>query len=157
MKIMETIHVKFDKHTTMASENNSLEPDSNCMKFEYPSTKPYQTPTKEDLDDLFEATHIVSTSTEQTPSQSNEVAEGSNQDDTTELDGMNSSILLWTKAHPLEQILGDLSKPIMTRSKLSNDVEMCVYALNVSLVEPSNIKEAMAYHSCIEAMKEELH
>ncbi|GKA05056.1 hypothetical protein Tco_0684176, partial [Tanacetum coccineum] len=103
------------------------------------------------------ATHIVSTSIEQTPSQSNEVAEGSNQDDTTELDGMNSSILLWTKAHPLEQILGDPSKPIMTRSKLSNDVEMCVYDLNVRLVEPSNIKEAMAYHSCIEAMKEELH
>ncbi|GKE59770.1 retrovirus-related pol polyprotein from transposon TNT 1-94 [Tanacetum coccineum] len=32
-KIMETIHVKFDELTTMASERNSLEPDSNGINF----------------------------------------------------------------------------------------------------------------------------
>ncbi|GJV20975.1 gag-pol polyprotein [Tanacetum coccineum] len=63
----------------------------------------------------------------------------------------------WTKAHPLEQILGDPSKSIMTRRKLSNDAEMYVYALTLSLVEPSNIKEAMADHNWIEAMQEEIH
>ncbi|GKB71200.1 putative reverse transcriptase domain-containing protein [Tanacetum coccineum] len=45
----------------------------------------------------------------------------------------------------------------MTRSKLSTDAEMCTFALSISLVEPSNIKEAMAYHSWIEAIQEELH
>ncbi|GKA18305.1 hypothetical protein Tco_0698142 [Tanacetum coccineum] len=30
----------------------------------------------------------------------------------------------WTKAHPLEQILSDPSKPVMTRSKLATDDEM---------------------------------
>ncbi|GJV31642.1 retrovirus-related pol polyprotein from transposon TNT 1-94 [Tanacetum coccineum] len=63
----------------------------------------------------------------------------------------------WTKAHPLEQILGDPSNPVMMRSKLPIDAEMCVYALTVSLVRPSNIKEEMADHSWIESMQEELH
>nr|GEU51085.1 hypothetical protein [Tanacetum cinerariifolium] len=52
----------------------------------------------------------------------------------------------WTKAHPLEQILKDPSKAVMTRSKLFTNADMCVYALTVSLVEPSNIKEAMVDH-----------
>ncbi|GJS92615.1 gag-pol polyprotein [Tanacetum coccineum] len=63
----------------------------------------------------------------------------------------------WTKGHPLKQILRDPSKHAMTRSKLSTDAEMCTFALSISLVEPSNIKEAMAYHSWIEAIQEELH
>ncbi|GJW05927.1 hypothetical protein Tco_1568350 [Tanacetum coccineum] len=50
----------------------------------------------------------------------------------------------WTKVHSLEQILGVPSKPVMTRSKLSTDAKMCIYALTVSLVEPNNIKKAMA-------------
>ncbi|GJW60416.1 hypothetical protein Tco_0109751 [Tanacetum coccineum] len=52
-KIMETIHVKFDELTTMASDRDNLEPDSNRRIFEVPSAKPYQTPSKENLDDLF--------------------------------------------------------------------------------------------------------
>ncbi|GJS84860.1 retrovirus-related pol polyprotein from transposon TNT 1-94 [Tanacetum coccineum] len=58
----------------------------------------------------------------------------------------------WTKAHPLDQVLGDPSKSIITRSKLSTDAKMYVYALTVSLLEPSNIKEALENHSWIEAM-----
>nr|GEV05933.1 integrase, catalytic region, zinc finger, CCHC-type, peptidase aspartic, catalytic [Tanacetum cinerariifolium] len=53
----------------------------------------------------------------------------------------------WIKAHPLEQILRDLSKLVMMRNKLSTDAEMCTFALTLSLVEPSNIKEAMADHN----------
>ncbi|GJW89108.1 hypothetical protein Tco_0164448 [Tanacetum coccineum] len=29
----------------------------------------------------------------------------------------------WTKFHPLEQLIGDPSKPVMTRSRLNTDVE----------------------------------
>ncbi|GJU69319.1 hypothetical protein Tco_1255578 [Tanacetum coccineum] len=47
-----TIHVKFDELITMASEQNSLEPDSNHMIFEDPSADAYQVPLKEDLDEL---------------------------------------------------------------------------------------------------------
>nr|GEU34028.1 Gag-Pol polyprotein [Tanacetum cinerariifolium] len=37
------------------------------------------------------------------------------------------------------------------------DPEMCMFALTVSIVEPKNIKEAMADSAWIEAMQEELH
>nr|GEU53597.1 hypothetical protein [Tanacetum cinerariifolium] len=52
-KIMETIHVKFDELTTMASECNNLELDLNLSNFEDLLDESTPTPSKEDLDDLF--------------------------------------------------------------------------------------------------------
>ncbi|GJX24584.1 hypothetical protein Tco_0230880 [Tanacetum coccineum] len=54
---------------------------------------------------------------------------------------------IWTKAHPLEQVIGDPSKLVMTRQRLHTDSEVCMYALTISTFEPKNIKEAMADHS----------
>ncbi|GKF03209.1 integrase, catalytic region, zinc finger, CCHC-type containing protein, partial [Tanacetum coccineum] len=62
----------------------------------------------------------------------------------------------WTKDHQLEQVWGNPSKPVHTRRQLSTDLEMCMFALTVSIAEPKNIKEAMADHAWIEAMQEEL-
>ncbi|GJV14727.1 copia protein [Tanacetum coccineum] len=45
----------------------------------------------------------------------------------------------------------------MTRQRLHTDFEVCMYALTVSTVEPKNIKEAMADHSWIESMQDELN
>ncbi|GJT08964.1 retrovirus-related pol polyprotein from transposon TNT 1-94 [Tanacetum coccineum] len=64
---------------------------------------------------------------------------------------------IWTKDHPLDQVIGDPSKPVMTRQKLQTDSEVCMYALTVSTIEPKNIKEAMADHSWIESMQDELN
>ncbi|GJT74685.1 retrovirus-related pol polyprotein from transposon TNT 1-94 [Tanacetum coccineum] len=47
--------------------------------------------------------------------------------------------------------------PVQTRRQLTTDPEMCMFALTVSIVEPKNIKEAMADSAWIEAMQEELH
>ncbi|GJX30637.1 integrase, catalytic region, zinc finger, CCHC-type containing protein [Tanacetum coccineum] len=63
----------------------------------------------------------------------------------------------WTKDHPLEQVHGNPSKPVQTRRQLSTNLEMCMFALIVSTTKPKNIKEAMADHSWIQAMQEELH
>ncbi|GJT34935.1 retrovirus-related pol polyprotein from transposon TNT 1-94 [Tanacetum coccineum] len=49
----------------------------------------------------------------------------------------------WTKNHPIEQVIGDPSKPVMTRNRLQTDAKVCMYALTVSTIEPKNIKEAM--------------
>ncbi|GJZ15545.1 retrovirus-related pol polyprotein from transposon TNT 1-94 [Tanacetum coccineum] len=49
------------------------------------------------------------------------------------------------------------SKPVQTRRQLAIDPEMCIFALTVSIVEPKNIKDAMADSAWIEAMQEELH
>ncbi|GKD57569.1 hypothetical protein Tco_1290956, partial [Tanacetum coccineum] len=63
----------------------------------------------------------------------------------------------WTKNHPIEQVIGDPSKPVTTRSRLHTDVELCMYALKVSTTEPTNIKEAMLDHIWIESMQDELN
>ncbi|GKF31268.1 hypothetical protein Tco_0101066, partial [Tanacetum coccineum] len=63
----------------------------------------------------------------------------------------------WTKDHLLTQVRGNLSKPMQTSRQLTTDPEMCMFALAVSIIEPKNIKEAMADSAWIEAMQEELH
>ncbi|GJY42550.1 retrovirus-related pol polyprotein from transposon TNT 1-94, partial [Tanacetum coccineum] len=63
----------------------------------------------------------------------------------------------WTRDHPLEQVRGNPTMPVQTRRQLATDPEMCMFALTVSIVEPKNIKEAMADSAWIEAMQEELH
>nr|GFA27944.1 hypothetical protein [Tanacetum cinerariifolium] len=35
----------------------------------------------------------------------------------------------WTKAHPLEQVIGNPSQPVRTRRQLESDAEMCMFAL----------------------------
>ncbi|GJT11709.1 retrovirus-related pol polyprotein from transposon TNT 1-94 [Tanacetum coccineum] len=63
----------------------------------------------------------------------------------------------WTRDHPLEQVRGNPTMPVQTRRQLATDPEMCMFALTVSIVEPKNIKEAMADSAWIEAMQDELH
>ncbi|GKE14831.1 hypothetical protein Tco_1422408 [Tanacetum coccineum] len=52
-KIMETINVKFDKLTTMAFEHDYLEPELQRFINQNSLAKEMNTPSKEDLDNLF--------------------------------------------------------------------------------------------------------
>ncbi|GKA00132.1 retrovirus-related pol polyprotein from transposon TNT 1-94 [Tanacetum coccineum] len=52
-KIMETIHVKFDELTTMASECKNLEPRMNCSNFNDLLEDSQSVPSTLDLDNLF--------------------------------------------------------------------------------------------------------
>ncbi|GJS44723.1 retrovirus-related pol polyprotein from transposon TNT 1-94 [Tanacetum coccineum] len=62
----------------------------------------------------------------------------------------------WTKDHPLEQVIGEPSQPVLTRNQLRSDGDMCMYTLTVSTMEPKNVKEAMTDPVWIESMQEEL-
>ncbi|GKB32804.1 retrovirus-related pol polyprotein from transposon TNT 1-94 [Tanacetum coccineum] len=62
----------------------------------------------------------------------------------------------WTKDHPLEQVIGEPSRPVLTRNQLRTDGDMCMYALTVSTLEPKNVNEAMTDPAWIESMQEEL-
>nr|GEU78250.1 reverse transcriptase domain-containing protein [Tanacetum cinerariifolium] len=64
-----------------------------------------------------EAPPIVTTSEEQTSPISLHEADEFNQEDSVDFDGN------MTKAHPLEQVIGDPSKPVMTRQRLHADYE----------------------------------
>lgn len=66
------------------------------------------------------------------------------------------STFKWTKDHPIEQVIGEPSKPVQTRRQLATDIELCIYSCSISLKEPKNIREAMAENPWIEAMQEEL-
>nr|GEX37144.1 Gag-Pol polyprotein [Tanacetum cinerariifolium] len=58
--------------------------------------------------------------------------------------------------HPLEQVIREPSRPVLTRNQLRSDGDMCMYALTVSTIEPKNVKEAMTDPAWIESMLEEL-
>ncbi|GJU87050.1 copia protein [Tanacetum coccineum] len=194
---METIHVKFDELTAMASKHDSLEPDFQRFINDDSSAKSMNIPSKEDLDNLFrpmyeeyfekrssdtsinsaaqqvhnhedspstssivveehEAPPIVTTSEEQTSPISFNVADEFNQEDSADFDGntvfvpydvpnfeeaesstialdpsnmhefhqVQPSIHIWTKAYPLEQVIGDPSKHVMTRQRVQTDSEI---------------------------------
>ncbi|GJV81728.1 retrovirus-related pol polyprotein from transposon TNT 1-94, partial [Tanacetum coccineum] len=208
-KIMETIHVKFDELTAMASECNNLKPGMNCANFNDSSEDSQSVPPTSDLDNLFgpmyeeyyvtssqevsdnfaantldndhtfssssivveqdDALQIVSSSEEQINIESNspelnEVAGEFVQEDVANFDGTmfhtapptlefdvaeSSSTYqdpsnmhqfhqqhrsIDSKNHPLEQVIGDPSKPVMIRKRLQTDAEVCMYALT-ELVE----------------------
>ncbi|GJT28923.1 retrovirus-related pol polyprotein from transposon TNT 1-94 [Tanacetum coccineum] len=63
----------------------------------------------------------------------------------------------WTKDYSLSQVHGNPTKPVQTRRQLATDLEMCMFALTVSIAESKTIKDAMADSAWIEAMQEELH
>nr|GEY53734.1 hypothetical protein [Tanacetum cinerariifolium] len=62
----------------------------------------------------------------------------------------------WTKDHPLEIVIREPSRPVLTRNQLRSDGDMCIYILTVSTMEPKNVKEAMIDPAWIESMQEEL-
>ncbi|GKB28743.1 retrovirus-related pol polyprotein from transposon TNT 1-94, partial [Tanacetum coccineum] len=207
---METIHVKFDNLTAMASEHDSLEPMSQRFINDESSAESVNTLSKEDLDNLFgpmfdeyfkkkSSDMPINSAAQQvhnyeylpvTTSIASEAHEADEfyQEDSSEFDGntlltpydapnffesesstnldpsnmhefhqVQPSTHIWTKAHLLEQVIGDPSKPVMTRQRLQTDSEVCMYALTISCLEPKNIKEAMSDHSWIESMQDELH
>nr|GFA90271.1 retrovirus-related Pol polyprotein from transposon TNT 1-94 [Tanacetum cinerariifolium] len=62
----------------------------------------------------------------------------------------------WTKDHPLEQVIGEPSRLILTRNQLRSDGDMCMYALTVGTMEPKNVKEAMTDPAWIDSTQKEL-
>nr|GEZ39962.1 retrovirus-related Pol polyprotein from transposon TNT 1-94 [Tanacetum cinerariifolium] len=45
----------------------------------------------------------------------------------------------WTKDHPLEQVIGEPSRPILIINQLQSDGDMCMYALTLLVPAPDNI------------------
>nr|GFA27536.1 hypothetical protein [Tanacetum cinerariifolium] len=62
----------------------------------------------------------------------------------------------WTKDHPLEQVIGEPSRLVLTRNQLRSDGDMCMYALLVSTMEPKNVKEGMTDPAWIDSIQKEL-
>nr|GFB53292.1 hypothetical protein [Tanacetum cinerariifolium] len=63
----------------------------------------------------------------------------------------------WTKDHPLNNIIGQLSRPVSTRLKLYEQALFCYNDAFLISVEPKTYKEALTQSCWIEAMQEELN
>nr|GEV20358.1 hypothetical protein [Tanacetum cinerariifolium] len=59
--------------------------------------------------------------------------------------------------HPLEQVIGEPSRPVLTRNQLKTDGDMRIYALTVIILELKFVREALTDLAWIESMQEELH
>nr|GEZ22490.1 hypothetical protein [Tanacetum cinerariifolium] len=63
----------------------------------------------------------------------------------------------WTKDHPLENIIGELARPISTRLQLHEQALFCYYDAFLTSVEPKKYKDALTQSCWIEAMQKELN
>nr|GEY42600.1 retrovirus-related Pol polyprotein from transposon TNT 1-94 [Tanacetum cinerariifolium] len=150
-KIIKTMNVSFDELSAMAFEQRSSKPGLQSMTsgqissghdLTYvPLTITMQQPSECELDLLFEAMY------------DDYIGDPSN---------MHTFYkpypheFQWTKDHPLEQVIEEPSRPVLTRNQLRSDGDMCMYALSVSTMEPKNVKEAMTDPAWIDSMQEEL-
>nr|GEZ94130.1 retrovirus-related Pol polyprotein from transposon TNT 1-94 [Tanacetum cinerariifolium] len=63
----------------------------------------------------------------------------------------------WTKDHPLENIIGQLVRPVSTRLQLHKQALFCYYDAFLTFVEPKTYKDALKQSCWIKAMQEELN
>ncbi|GJU00954.1 retrovirus-related pol polyprotein from transposon TNT 1-94 [Tanacetum coccineum] len=63
----------------------------------------------------------------------------------------------WTKDHPLENIIGELARPVSTRLQLHKQALFCYYDAFLTAIEPKTYKDALTQACWIEAMQEELN
>ncbi|GJS69416.1 retrovirus-related pol polyprotein from transposon TNT 1-94 [Tanacetum coccineum] len=162
--IMETIHVKSDELTAMASEHDCLELELQRFNDHNSSAEPLNIPSKEDLDNLFGPMfeeYFEKTSSDTTTNSAAQPTQFHEDSSST------SSIFVDThEAPPVVTTSDEQTSPIsLTEADEFNqedsadfdDSEVCMYALTISTIEPKNIKEAMTDHSWIESMQDELN
>ncbi|GJX06901.1 putative ribonuclease H-like domain-containing protein [Tanacetum coccineum] len=63
----------------------------------------------------------------------------------------------WTASHPIDNIIGNPSRPISTRKQLATDSLWCFYNSVLCKVEPKNFQSAITEDCWFQAMQDEIH
>nr|GFD22555.1 hypothetical protein [Tanacetum cinerariifolium] len=145
-KIMETMNVSFDELSTMAFEQYSSKPGLQCMTsgqissgldLNYATTMENVSPAQEpqDVDEL-NPNAMVDGNTFVNPfaNPSTSAAQASSSSQNMDPSNMHTfyqpypNEFQWTKDHLLEQVIGEPSRPVLTRNQLRSDGDMCIYA-----------------------------
>nr|GEY98212.1 hypothetical protein [Tanacetum cinerariifolium] len=63
----------------------------------------------------------------------------------------------WTQDHPLDNIIGQLSRPVSIRFQLHEQALFCYYDAFLTSMEPKSYKDALTQSCWIEAMQKELN
>nr|GEW91818.1 hypothetical protein [Tanacetum cinerariifolium] len=184
-RIIETIHVDFDELTTMASGQSSLGPTlhemtpatiSSGLVPKPTSSTPVDPPAPEvvapepaeSTGSPFSTTvdqDAPSPSTSQTTPETqppvipNDVEEDNHDIEVSHMgnDPFFGMPILETKDHPLENIIGQLARPVSTRLQLHEQALFYYYDAFLTFVKPKTYKDALTQSYWIEAMQEELN
>ncbi|GJV90867.1 retrovirus-related pol polyprotein from transposon TNT 1-94, partial [Tanacetum coccineum] len=179
-QIIETIHVDFDDLAAMASEHSSSGPalheitpatiSSGLVPNPHPSTlvdhpAPEVVALRNEVIAPFLADSTSSPSSttvdQDAPSPKIPSDQSSSSDyihtivhPDYQISEHNSK---WTKDHPLENIIGELTRPVSTRLQLHKQALFCYYDAFLTAVEPKTYKDALTQACWIEAIQEELY
>nr|GEV96729.1 integrase, catalytic region, zinc finger, CCHC-type, peptidase aspartic, catalytic [Tanacetum cinerariifolium] len=63
----------------------------------------------------------------------------------------------WSKDHPLDNVIGNPSRPVSTRKQLATDGLWCLYSSVLSKIKPKNFKSANTEDCWFQAMQDEIH
>ncbi|GKC99898.1 putative ribonuclease H-like domain-containing protein, partial [Tanacetum coccineum] len=63
----------------------------------------------------------------------------------------------WSKDHPLDNIIGNPSRPVSTKKQLATDALWCLYNSVLSKFEPKNFKSVITEDCWFQAMQDEIH
>ncbi|GJX17915.1 retrovirus-related pol polyprotein from transposon TNT 1-94 [Tanacetum coccineum] len=161
--IMEMIHDEFDELTSMTSE-----------QFTPPSFISPVPPVVAPIPAETTSTPSLTTTDQDAPSASTSQAqapvlhqEPSYEESSSSRDVIPSTlhqknqplehIKKWTKYHPLDNVIGNPSRPVSTRRQHQTDAMWSYFNAFPTKVKPKNYKEAMKESYCIKAMQDEIH
>ncbi|GJX96057.1 retrovirus-related pol polyprotein from transposon TNT 1-94 [Tanacetum coccineum] len=177
---LEHVFQRFNNNTSSADKMNTpskedLENLFGPMFEEYFEKRSFDTPinyasqptqfhkdspsTSSIIVDEHEAPPIETTSDEQTSPISLTDADEFNQEDYVDFSNNLDFVPYNTSSHEEIESSTATLEPLNVQNfhQRQTDSEVCMYALTVSTIEPKNIKEAMADHSWIESMQDELN
>nr|GFA77818.1 retrovirus-related Pol polyprotein from transposon TNT 1-94 [Tanacetum cinerariifolium] len=63
----------------------------------------------------------------------------------------------WSKDHPLDNVIGNPSRPVSTRKQLATDALWCLYSSVLSKIEPKNFKSAIIEDCWFQPMQDKIH
>nr|GEU53584.1 retrovirus-related Pol polyprotein from transposon TNT 1-94 [Tanacetum cinerariifolium] len=63
----------------------------------------------------------------------------------------------WSKDHPIDNVIGNLSQPVSTRKQLAIDALWCLYNSVLSKVKPKNFKSVITEDCWFQAMQDEIY
>nr|GEU81200.1 retrovirus-related Pol polyprotein from transposon TNT 1-94 [Tanacetum cinerariifolium] len=67
------------------------------------------------------------------------------------------SLGIWTKDHPIENVIGDASRSVSIRKQLQTNAMWCYFDAFLTSIEPKNFKQEMTKPSWIDTIQEENH
>ncbi|GJZ54352.1 integrase, catalytic region, zinc finger, CCHC-type containing protein, partial [Tanacetum coccineum] len=162
-KLKAKADVDFDELTSMASKQSSSGPALNKMTpgtlspglMPQPSSPtPFVLPIRDDF-------HAVSTGSPSSTSVDQDASSPSTLQTPQEspshvipTDAKEVDHDIETKDHPIDNVIGDPSKPVSTRHQLQTEALFCYFDDFISFVEPKSYKEALTESCWIEAMQE---